>query len=227
MRHPLGPKSSLQGLERHPAVHVAYRDVEAYAKWAGKQLPTEAEWEFAARGGLDGADYAWGNELYRDGRHMANTWQGEFPWQNLSSDGYQRTSPVDAFPPNGYGLYDMIGNVWEWTTDWYHPRHPAEAQKACCIPNNPRGGPLEASYDPAPARDPDSPQSAQRRLPPLCAELLPPLPAGRPLRAPHRHLHLSHRLSLHRQAGALKREEPGKGPGTNLADAIDAKLNTS
>jgi sulfatase modifying factor 1 len=149
VRHPLGPESSLDGLEHHPAVHVAYRDVEAYAKWAGKQLPTEAEWEFASRGGLDGADYAWGDELYRDGRHMANTWQGEFPWQNLRSDGYEGTSPVHAFPPNGYGLYDMIGNVWEWTTDWYHPRHPAESQKACCIPSNPRGGPLEASYDPA------------------------------------------------------------------------------
>ena len=102
--HPLGPESSLKGFENHPAVHVAYRDVEAYAKWAGKELPTEAEWEFAARGGLDGAEYAWGDELYLQGRHMANTWQGEFPWQNLRSDGYERTSPVDAFPPNGYGL---------------------------------------------------------------------------------------------------------------------------
>jgi formylglycine-generating enzyme required for sulfatase activity len=149
VRHPLGPESSIEGLENHPAVHVAYRDVEAYAKWAGKELPTEAEWEFAARGGLDGADYAWGDELYRDGQHMANTWQGEFPWLNLRSDGYERTSPVDAFPPNGYGLFDMIGNVWEWTTDWYLPGHPAERQKACCVPHNPRGGQEEASYDPA------------------------------------------------------------------------------
>jgi formylglycine-generating enzyme required for sulfatase activity len=128
---------------------MAYRDVEAYAKWAGKELPTEAEWEFASRGGLDGADYAWGGDLYREGRHMANTWQGEFPWQNLRSDGYERTSPVDGFPPNGYGLYDMIGNVWEWTTDWFYPGHMVERQKACCIPHNPRGGPLDASYDPA------------------------------------------------------------------------------
>jgi sulfatase modifying factor 1 len=149
VRHPLGPESSIEGLEDHPAVHVAYRDVEAYAKWAGKELPTEAEWEFASRGGLDGADYAWGDELYLAGRHMANTWQGEFPWQNLRSDGYDRTSPVDAFPPNGYGLYDMIGNVWEWTTDWYYPGHTAEPQKACCIPSNPRGGRVDASYDPA------------------------------------------------------------------------------
>jgi len=148
VRRPLGPESSIDGLENHPAVHVAYRDVEAYAKWAGKELPTEAEWEFACRGGLDGAPYSWGDELYRDGRHMANTWQGEFPWQNLRSDGYERTSPVDAFPPNSYGLLDMIGNVWEWTTDWYHPRHTDERQKACCIPRNPRGGREDASYEP-------------------------------------------------------------------------------
>jgi formylglycine-generating enzyme required for sulfatase activity len=148
-RYPYGPESSLEGLDDHPVVHVAYRDVEAYAKWAGKELPTEAEWEFAARGGLDGAEFAGGDELYRNGRHQANTWQGEFPWQNLRSDGYERTSPVHAFPPNGYGLLDMIGNVWEWTTDWYQQRHPAEKQKACCVPHNPRGGNEEASYDPA------------------------------------------------------------------------------
>jgi formylglycine-generating enzyme required for sulfatase activity len=144
----LGPESSIEGLENHPAVHVAYRDVEAYAKWAGKELPTEAEWEFAARGGLDGVEYAWGDELYLRGRHMANTWQGEFPWQNLRSDGYERTSPVDAFPPNGYELLDMIGNVWEWTADWYSPRHPDVPQEGCCDVHNPRGGPEHASFDP-------------------------------------------------------------------------------
>ena len=147
-RHPLGPSSSIQGMDNYPVVHVAYRDVEAYAKWVGKDLPTEAEWEFAARGGLDGVEFAWGSQLYQDGQHMANTWQGEFPWQNLRSDGYERTSPVDTFPANGFGVSDMIGNVWEWTTDWYHPRHPAQESKACCIPQNPRGGNAETSCDP-------------------------------------------------------------------------------
>jgi formylglycine-generating enzyme len=118
-RHPEGPGSSLHGRERHPVVHVAYEDAEAYARWAGKELPTETEWEYAARGGLDGAEYAWGDEFTPKGRHMTNTWQGEFPWQNLLSDGYERTSPVGSFPANGYGLVDMTGNVWEWTIDWY------------------------------------------------------------------------------------------------------------
>ena len=122
-RRPYGPRSSISGLDDHPVVHVAYRDAEAYAKWVGKELPTEAEWEFAARGGLDDAEFAWGDELTPDGTQMANTWQGNFPHQNLNLDGYQRTSPVTAFPANGYGIHDMIGNVWEWTTDWYSARH--------------------------------------------------------------------------------------------------------
>jgi formylglycine-generating enzyme required for sulfatase activity len=145
-RHPYGSKSIGQTLDSHPVVHVAHADALAYAIWAGKDLPTEAEWEFAARGGLDGAEFAWGDEFI-PGRHMANTWQGEFPRQNLSEDGFERTSPVMAFPPNGYGLYDMIGNVWEWTDDWYAPRHEADAPKACCIPENPRGGREHDSYD--------------------------------------------------------------------------------
>lgn len=147
-RRPYGCDSCIKGLEDHPVVHVAYRDAEAYAKWAGKELPTEAEWEFAARGGLDGAEFAWGEEFTPDGRQMANTWQGNFPHENLMLDGYERTSPVKAFPPNGYGLHDMIGNVWEWTTDWYAPSHPADARKACCIPENPRGPSADQSYDP-------------------------------------------------------------------------------
>jgi len=147
-RHPFGPRSSIHGLDNHPVVHVAYCDALAYAHWAGKDLPTEAEWEFAARGGLDGAEFAWGDELTPGGQHMANTWQGDFPRQNLARDGFERTSPVTAFPPNGYGLRDMIGNVWEWTTDYYAAKHTADPAKPCCIPENPRGGREDQSYDP-------------------------------------------------------------------------------
>jgi len=148
-RRPYGPKSNINVLGSHPVVHVAYADALAYAKWVGKELPTEAEWEFAARGGLDDEEYAWGNAFTPGGAHMANTWQGNFPLQNLCEDGFDRTSPVSAFPPNGYGVYDMIGNVWEWTADWWSARHEADAAKPCCIPQNPRGGREEASYDPA------------------------------------------------------------------------------
>jgi formylglycine-generating enzyme required for sulfatase activity len=130
-RRPAGPGSSLGGRERHPVVHVAYADVVAYADWAGKALPTEAEWEHAARGGLDGAVYAWGDEFAPGGRMMANTWQGEFPWQNLTTDGFDSTSPVGAFRPNGYGLSDMTGNVWEWTCDEYRAEQSA---RPCCVP---------------------------------------------------------------------------------------------
>jgi formylglycine-generating enzyme required for sulfatase activity len=141
--------STLEGFEQHPVVHVAFADAEAFASWEGKSLPTEAEWEFAARGGLDAAPYAWGDEFLPGERHLANTWQGQFPWQNLGTDGFEFTSPVGAYPPNGYGLSDVIGNVWEWTTDWYQPRHPAEVLKACCTPRNPLGPKAEDSYDPA------------------------------------------------------------------------------
>jgi formylglycine-generating enzyme required for sulfatase activity len=148
-RRPYGRKSTIIGLDQHPVVHVAYADALAYARWAGRDLPTEAEWEFAARGGLEGAEFAWGGELTPGGRHMANTWQGQFPHENTAGDGYERTSPVTAFPPNGYGVQDMIGNVWEWTSDFYAPRHTADAKKACCIPQNPRGAAEDSSYDPA------------------------------------------------------------------------------
>lgn len=145
-RRPQGPGSSISRLDDHPVVHVAYADALAYAKWAGKDLPTETEWEFAARSGLKDAEFAWGDELTPGGRYMANTWQGIFPRENLKSDGFEGTSPVTAFPPNAYGLFDLIGNVWEWTSDFWSGRH--EVAKACCIPANPRGGSLEASYDP-------------------------------------------------------------------------------
>jgi len=147
-RRPYGPKSNINALDNHPVVHVTFGDAIAYAKWVGKDLPTEAEWEFAARGGLDSAEFAWGEEYAPGGEYRANTWQGEFPHENTREDGYARTSPVTAFPSNGYGLYDMIGNVWEWTHDWYAPRHEADAAKACCAPKNPLGRREEASFDP-------------------------------------------------------------------------------
>jgi formylglycine-generating enzyme len=147
-KHPGGPGTSIEGLDRHPVVHVTFADAEAFASWDKKELPTEAEWEFAARGGLEAASFAWGTDFMPDDRHMANTWQGRFPTEHKCTDGYERTSPIGAFPANGYGLYDMIGNVWEWTTDWYQPRHPNEQLKACCIPLNPRGPRAEDSHDP-------------------------------------------------------------------------------
>lgn len=146
-RHPRGLATSIEGLDEHPVVHIAFEDAEAYAAWAGKSLPTEAEWEFAARGGLEGAEFCWGDELNPGGRWMANTWQGEFPWQHLEEDGYRWTAPVGSFPANGYGLHEMAGNVWEWTTDWYQ-EHSQIQQHACCTLENPRGGARESSHDP-------------------------------------------------------------------------------
>lgn len=157
-RHPEGPGSSIAARLDHPVVHVCHADAIAYARWCEKDLPSEAEWEFAARGGLEGRDFAWGDELCPGGVHLANTWQGQFPHQNLALDGYRGTSPVTAFPPNGYGLFDMIGNVWEWTDDWYRARHGAAARKACCVPRNPRGGEAPESVDPT------SPGSAPRKV---------------------------------------------------------------
>ena len=147
-RHPRGPGSSIDGMDQHPVVHVAFEDALAYATGAGKALPTEAEWEFAARGGLEEAEFAWGEEFMPGGVHMANTWQGEFPWQNLATDGHIGTSPVGAFPANGYGLLDVAGNVWEWTTDWFQ-HHEQLQGKPCCTLENPRGGCMEDSHDPA------------------------------------------------------------------------------
>lgn len=146
-KHPYGPGSNINGLDNHPVVHVTFHDALAFALWAGKDLPTEAEWEFAARGGLDGAEYAWGDAFMPDNRLMANTWHGDFPHRR--KPGFKRTSPVGSFPPNGYGIYDMIGNVWEWTSDWWSDMHEADVTKTCCIPENPRGGTEAESRDPA------------------------------------------------------------------------------
>jgi sulfatase modifying factor 1 len=148
-RHPQGPASSLERREAHPVTQVAYADAEAYAAWAGASLPSEAEWERAARGGLEGAAYTWGDEFLPGKRLLANIWIGAFPWQTQRPDQHIGTMPVGSFPPNEYDLYDMAGNVWEWTSDWYTPQHTETAEHACCAPVNPRGAAREASYDPA------------------------------------------------------------------------------
>lgn len=153
-RHPTGPASNIDQRERFPVVHIAYEDAEAYAQWAGKRLPTEAEWEFAARGDLTGQTYAWGNEFRPNGRWMANTWQGRFPLEDDAADGVGGIACVAAFPPNGYGLYDMAGNVWEWCSDWYRPDYYAELARSSEIARNPRG--------PATGFDPAEPNESKR-----------------------------------------------------------------
>jgi formylglycine-generating enzyme len=146
-KHPEGPGSSAAERPDHPVVHVAYEDALAYARWAGKELPTEAEWELAARGGLDAATYVWGDRPEPDDRPLANYWHGDFPWR--PEPGYGTTRPVGSYPANGHGLFDMAGNVWEWTGDWYSARHPEDAAKPCCVPHDPRGAGERASLDPA------------------------------------------------------------------------------
>lgn len=155
-RHPAGPESSLRGRDDHPVVHVAYEDVSAYAAWAGKRLPTEAEFEYAARGGLDRNLYPWGNDLTPGGKAVANTWQGRFPVRDAGDDGFPGTSPVTAFPPNGFGLHDMGGNVWQWCSDWYRPDYYATLAAAGAPARNPAG--------PADSLDPQEPGAAKRAL---------------------------------------------------------------
>lgn len=139
-RHPQGPKSSVAGKENYPVVHIAYEDAQAYADWVGKQLPTEAQWEYAARGGLIGAIFSWGNKYSAS---QANTWQGWFPFVNDEKDGYRGIAPVESFPANRYGLYDMTGNVWEWTSDWFRVERTAMADRV-----DPQGAPQADSFDP-------------------------------------------------------------------------------
>jgi sulfatase modifying factor 1 len=144
-RHPEGPASTLAGREEHPVVHVAYEDAERYARWARKDLPSEAQWELAARGGLDGATYTWGDEPELAGARLANYWHGRFPWR--AERGYGTTAPVGSCAPNNHGLFDMAGNVWEWTSDWYVPGHPDPAESPCCVPRDPRGAGVQESLD--------------------------------------------------------------------------------
>ena len=147
-RHPWRADSDGSGRSDHPVTHIAYADAEAYATWAGRELPSEAEWEYAARGGLDGATFSWGDDEHPGGELMANCWQGDFPWRNTGAEGWRGTSPVGVFPANGYGLYDVTGNVWEWTSDFYAATGAgADSVSPCCRPHNPRIEGREASYD--------------------------------------------------------------------------------
>ena len=194
-RHPEGPGSTLHGRERHPVTQVAFADAAAYAAWAGKELPTEAEWEFAARGGLEQARFTWGDEFAPKGKMMANTWQGEFPWQNLLQDGFAGTSPVKSFPPNGYGLYDMAGNVWEWTADAFGANGASGGARVLrarrrAHDGRKRGAPRRRRRDPA--------QGHQGRVAPVRAELLPALPAGSSTDGEGRHLDRPPRVPLRR-----------------------------
>jgi formylglycine-generating enzyme len=164
-RHPLGPKSDIKGKDNFPVVHVAYQDAVAFATWAGKRLPTEAEWEFAARGGLAGKPFVWGNELRPHGKWMANTYQGHFPVSDTGEDGYAGLTAVAQFPANGYGLYDMAGNVWQWTSDWYRPDYYQKLAATGRVTRNPQGP--DTSYDPS---EPNQPKKVHRGGSFLCTD---------------------------------------------------------
>ena len=179
-RHPEGPHSGLDERLDHPVVHVSWNDAAAYCAWAGKRLPTEAEWERAARGGLEGGVFPWGDELEPGGEHRMNVWQGDFPARNTLADGFLGTAPVDAFEPNGLGLFNATGNVWEWTADWFHPSLPARAT---------------AGVDPARPATRDE-QGAEGRLVPLPPLVLPPLPRRRAAGLDARQLDRERRLPL-------------------------------
>jgi len=160
-RHPQGPKSTINGLEKHPVVHVSWLDAAEYCRWAGKRLPTEAEWEFAARGGLEKKEFMWGDELTPGGKWLANIWQGRFPNENTLADGFRLTAPVGSFPPNGFGVYDLAGNVWEWCADWYLPDYYGKSSG-----RNPQGP--DSSFDP---NEPGVMKRVQRGGSYMCTDL--------------------------------------------------------
>ena len=164
-RHPEGPESNIKGKERYPVVQIAYDDAVAYAKWAGKRLPTEAEWEFAARGGLTGKLYPWGDDFHPNGKTLANTYQGQFPMKDTGDDGFAGLAPVASFAPNSYGLYDVAGNVWEWVSDWYRPDYYAQLAAAGGVTRNPQGP--ESSFDPT---EPNEKKRVQRGGSFLCTD---------------------------------------------------------
>jgi formylglycine-generating enzyme required for sulfatase activity len=164
-RHPLGPKSDIKGKENYPVVHIAYEDAQAYARWTGKRLPTEAEWEFAGRGGLSGKPFVWGDDFRPGGKWMANTHQGHFPNSDTGDDGYVGIAAVAQFPPNGYGLYDMAGNVWQWTSDWYRPDYYQDLAATGKVARNPQGP--SASFDPT---EPGEPKRVMRGGSFLCTD---------------------------------------------------------
>ena len=164
-RHPTGPESSIEGRGNYPVVQIAYEDAVAYSKWAGKRLPTEAEFEFAARGGMSGKKYTWGNEFRPNGKWMANTYQGQFPVREVSEDGFAGIAPVAQYPPNAYGLFDMSGNVWEWCSDWYRPDYYTTLAMSGPVARNPKGP--DSSYDPS---EPNQPKRVQRGGSFLCSD---------------------------------------------------------
>jgi formylglycine-generating enzyme required for sulfatase activity len=199
-RHPWGPASDNAGRQDHPVTHVAHEDAEAFAHWAGKRLPTEAEWEYAARGGLNGATFAWGEDMRPGGELMANFWQGEFPWRNTGAKGWRGTTPIGLLAANGYGLHDMTGNVWEWTSDFYSARDRGRrraGQPALRAEHRSARRVAGRQLRRRTSRRPHPPPRRQRRLPPLRAQLLPALPPGRTATRGDRHIHQPHRVSLH------------------------------
>ena len=201
-RHPEGPGSSIEGRDDHPVVHVSWDDAVAYARWAGKRLPTEAEWEFAARGGLEGKPYAWGDDRPTDTRVFANIWQGEFPSTNTAADGFDRTAPVGSFPPNGYGLYDMAGNVWEWCADWYERDLYSRRRRV-----RPRGGSDRARSQRRPVASVRAASRAARGLVPVQRPVLLAIPAQCPPRQQPRYRHVPRRIPLRDLARRLGQVE--------------------